>query len=163
MSDELPASAQRVQDALRAKGYPHRVVEMPESTRTAADAAAACGCTVGQIAKSILFKAADGEPVLVVTSGSNRVDADKVGALLGAMPGKADADFVRTSTGYAIGGVPPLGHAGPVKILIDQDLMRFDEIWAAAGTPKCVFRLAPSELAAMTGGTVADIRAEEDA
>lgn len=161
MSDGLPASAQRVQEALRAKGYSNRVVEMPDSTRTAADAAAACGCTVAQIAKSILFKAPDGDPVLVITSGSNRVDTGKVGALLGARPGKADADFVRDSTGYAIGGVPPLGHAGPVRIFIDADLIQFDEIWAAAGTPKCVFKLAPSELEAMTGGTVADIRADE--
>jgi len=162
MSDALPASAQRIQEALRAKGYSNQVTEMPESTRTAADAAAACGCTVAQIAKSIVFKAPEGDPVLVIASGVNRVDTGKVGALLGARPGKADADFVRSSTGYAIGGVPPLGHAGPVRILIDADLMKFDEIWAAAGTPKCVFKLAPSELEAMTGGTVADIRVDEE-
>ncbi len=162
MSDALPASAQRVQEALEAKGYSNEVVEMPDSTRTAADAAAACGCTVAQIAKSIVFKAPEGVPVLVITSGVNRVDIGKVGALLGAEPGKADADFVRGATGYAIGGVPPLGHAGPVRIFIDADLMRFDEIWAAAGTPKCVFKLAPGELEAMTGGSVADIRVDQE-
>lgn len=161
MSPTLPASAQRVQDALRERGFSYTVIEMPDSTRSAEDAARACGCTVGQIAKSIVFKSVAGAPVLVVTSGSNRVDTRKVEALLGEKLGKADADFVRASTGYAIGGVPPLALAGPVTVLIDEDLMRYDEIWAAAGTPRCVFNLAPRDLEAMTGGRSARVRAED--
>lgn len=161
MSGSLPASAQRVQEALAERGFPYTVTEMPDSTRTAEDAARACGCAVGQIAKSIVFKSAAGEPVLVVTSGSNRVDTKKVAAVLGEKPGKADAEFVRASTGYAIGGVPPLGHAGKVTVLIDEDLMQYDEIWAAAGTPKCVFRLTPGDLERMTDGRRADIRQDE--
>lgn len=162
MSGSLPDSAQRVQDALRERGFPYTVVEMPDSTRTAEDAARACGCTVGQIAKSIIFRSATGNPVLVVASGSNRVDTKKVEALLGEPPGRADADFVRASTGYAIGGVPPLGHAGKVIVFIDEDLMQYDEIWAAAGTPKCVFKLTPGDLERMTDGRRADIRAKKD-
>lgn len=159
MTASLPASAQKVQDALTAKGFDNRVVEMPGTTRSAADAAAAVGCTVGQIAKSILFRAtASDRPVLVATSGANRVDEKKVAALLGETLGKADADFVRARTGFAIGGVPPLGHAEPVAIYVDEDLTRYDEIWAAAGTPFAVFKLTPKELLDMTGGSVADVK-----
>lgn len=153
----LPASAQKVQDALFDGGFTNTVVEMPDSTRTSAEAAQTVGCTVSQIAKSILFRAKTSDrPVLVIASGTNRVDEKKVAALLGEKLGKADADFVRERTGFAIGGVAPLGHSGPVEIFIDQDLMAFDEIWAAAGTPKCVFKLTPAQLAEMTAGRIAE-------
>lgn len=152
-----PASnptALRVQAAL---GAAYQVLEFDASTRTAADAAAAVGCTVGQIAKSIIFKAASGRPVLVVASGDNRVSTEKVTAALGEKIGRADATFVRERTGFAIGGVPPVAHAEPVITLIDQDLSRFDRIWAAAGTPNAVFALTYADLVALTSGTVADI------
>lgn len=152
-----PASnptALRVQAAL---GEEFQVLEFDASTRTAADAAAAVGCTVGQIAKSIIFKAASGRPVLVVASGDNRVATDKVAAAIGEKIGRADANFVRERTGFAIGGVPPVAHSEPVLTLIDQDLARFDRIWAAAGTPNAVFALTYAELVALTSGTIADI------
>ncbi|MCE1252883.1 MAG: YbaK/EbsC family protein [Anaerolineae bacterium] len=157
----LSASAQAVQDKLIALGYANRVLEMPDSTRSAAEAAQAVGCDVQQIAKSIIFKASQsGKAVLVVTSGSNRVDEKKVRALLGEPLKKADADFVREQTGFAIGGVPPLGHVQPTIVYIDQDLLKLKEIWAAAGTPYAVFKLSPEELVKMTGGQVADVRVE---
>jgi len=152
-----PASnptALRVQAVL---GEAYQVLEFDASTRTAADAAAAVGCTVGQIAKSIIFKAASGRPVLVVASGDNRVSTDKVAAAIGEKIGRADAAFVRERTGFAIGGVPPVAHAEPVITLIDQDLARFDRIWAAAGTPNAVFALTYADLLALTKATAADI------
>lgn len=155
----LPASAQRVQDALTRRGHAHPVVEMPDSTRTSAEAAAAVGCRVEQIAKSLIFKTAGaGRPVLVVASGANRVDEKKLAQLLGEKVARPDADFVRDETGYAIGGIPPIGHDRPLRTLIDRDLLALAEIWAAAGTPRTVFKLTPAELVAMTGGTVADLR-----
>ena len=158
MPAELSPSARKVQAALAAFGLGLEVHEFDASTRTAADAAAAIGCAVGQIAKSILFRAAaSGRPVLVIASGTNRVDEKKVAALLGETLGKADADFVRSRTGFAIGGVPPVGHDMRPEIFIDRDLMAFAEIWAAAGTPNAVFRLTPQDLARITGGRVAAI------
>jgi prolyl-tRNA editing enzyme YbaK/EbsC (Cys-tRNA(Pro) deacylase) len=154
---KLSAAAQRIQDLLASRGLPHQVVEFTQTTRSAADAAAAIGCTVAQIAKSILVKAGSGSPVLVIASGPNRVDEAKVAAALGEPIGKADADFVRAATGFAIGGVPPLGHAQPARTLIDSDLLALETIWAAAGTPNAVFQLTPDELVAMTGGKVADV------
>jgi prolyl-tRNA editing enzyme YbaK/EbsC (Cys-tRNA(Pro) deacylase) len=154
MQPATAPSALRVQDVL---GAGFRVLEFDASTRTAAEAATAIGCTVAQIAKSILFRAADGRAVLVVASGSNRVDERKVAALLGEAIGRADADFVRAATGFAIGGVPPVGHAGPVAVLLDRDLLAFETIWAAAGTPNAVFRLTPAELAGLTGAGFADV------
>ncbi len=149
----LPASARRVSDALAEGGFANRVVEMPDSTRSAADAAASVGCTVAQIAKSIVFRAAEsGRPVLVIASGVNRVDEALVGAELGEPLARADAEFVRASTGFAIGGVPPIGHYGPVEIFIDEDLLQHSEIWAAAGTPRCVFRLTPDDRVRRPGG-----------
>ena len=154
----LPASAQRVQDRLIALGFDNEVREMPDTTRSAADAAKACGCTVAQIAKSIVFRAeASDRAVLVITSGANRVDEAKVAAVLGEKLGKADADFVRARTGFAIGGVAPVGQVEPPVIYIDRDLMGFDAIWAAAGTPRAVFPLTPGELERMTGGTVIEV------
>ena len=147
-------SALRVQAVL---GEGFRVLAFDASTRTAAEAAAAIGCTVAQIAKSILFRAESGRPVLVVASGTNRVDERKVAALLGERIGRADAEFVREATGFAIGGVPPVGHATPPVVLLDRDLQRFDEIWAAAGTPNAVFRLTPDQLAGLTGAGFVEV------
>ena len=141
-------------------GSDFEVREFPESTRTADEAAAAIGCEVGQIVKSLLFRAAEsGRPVLVLASGANRVDTAKLGAALGEAVGRADADFVRAKTGFAIGGVPPVGHLEPPVAFIDPDLLGHDEVWAAAGTPNAVFRLAPAALVALTGGRVLDLKA----
>ena len=112
---------------------------------------------MAEIAKSLIFKAADGRPVLVIASGVNRVDEKKVRALLGQKIERADADFVRDATGYAIGGVPPVGHPKPIETFIDQDLMKHGEIWAAGGTPNALFRLTPQDLATMTGGRVVKV------
>lgn len=154
----LPSAAQRVQAALEAVGDGLKVVEMPDSTRTAVDAAAACGCSVGQIAKSLVFRTREtGRPLLVIASGPNRVNEKRVGQLLGEKIGRADADFVRAETGFAIGGVPPVGHSQKITTIVDEDLLQFDTIWAAAGTPRCVFQVTPQVLAAATGGQVARI------
>ncbi len=155
----LKESAKRVQAALAARGFAFEVREFPAGTRTSAEAAAAIGCTVGQIAKSLVFRAREsGRPVLVIASGANRVDETAVGALLGEQIGRADADFVRAATGFAIGGVSPVGHREASVTLIDRDLLAFQEIWAAGGTPNAVFRLKPEDLVAMTGGRIADVR-----
>ncbi len=159
MSGGLSGSAQRVQAALDAHGLTAEVREFPASTRTSAAAAAAIGCTVGQIAKSLVFRARTSDrAVMVIASGANRVDEKAVAARLGEPIGRADADFVRARTGYAIGGVPPVGHPEPLPTFIDRDLLGYDEIWAAAGTPNAVFRLRPADLVTLTGGEVADIR-----
>ena len=156
----LSPSAQKVQTALAARGFVLQVVELPQSTRTSADAAAAVGCTIGQIAKSIVFRAAKSDrPVLVMTSGANRVSESAVAALAGEPLAKADAEYVRTRTGFVIGGVPPVGHAEPLMTFIDEDLLPFNEIWAAAGTPNAVFRLTPEELVRLTEGKVAKVKA----
>ncbi len=155
----LKESARRVQEALAARGFDFQAREFPASTRTSAEAAAAIGCAVGQIAKSLIFRAkSTGRPVLVIASGANRVDEKALARLLGEPIGRADAEFVRSATGFAIGGVPPLGHATPMVTLIDRDLLAFAEIWAAAGTPNAVFRLTPDVLTAVTGGEIVDIR-----
>lgn len=155
----LSPAAQRVQDELRAGGFAHKVIEHAQSTRSAAEAAAAVGCTVAQIAKSIVFRAQpSGQAVMVVASGPNRVDERKVATIIGESLGKADATFVREATGYAIGGVAPLGHARRLRILIDNDLTQHATIWAAAGTPNAVFELTPADLVAMTGGEVCDVK-----
>ena len=156
----LSASAQKVQDALAARGMSLQVVELPDSTRTAIEAAQAIGCTVGQIVKSLVFKGKrSGKPVLVIASGSNRVDERKIEALLGEPLGKADADFVRQQTGFVIGGVPPVGHSQPLLTYLDADLLGYSEIWAAAGTPHAVFRLTPQELCELTAGQVVELKA----
>ncbi len=155
---ELSASARKVQAALLALGLQLEVVELPDSTRTAAEAAQAIGCQVGQIVKSLIFKTKrTGRPVLVVASGANRVNEKKIEALVGEPLGKADADFVRQHTGFVIGGVPPVGLAEPVVTFLDQDLLQYPEIWAAAGTPHAVFRLTPADLLKMTGGNSIDL------
>lgn len=158
MSSALPASAQRVQRALAALGSTAQVREMPASTRTAAEAAAACGCAEGAIVKSLVFRGADsGRAILVLTSGANRVHEKRLGRALGERLARADADFVRAATGYAIGGVPPLGHAGEMRVVMDRDLFGYPEIWAAAGTPRAVFPTTPDELHRLTGAELQDV------
>ena len=147
----LSSSAARVQAALVAAGIDARVVELPQSTRTAVEAAQACGCEVAQIVKSLVFVDGGGEAVLVLTSGTNRVDEKRLGLT------KAPADFVREKTGYAIGGVPPVGLATPVRTLIDHDLLRFERIWAAAGTPNAVFEMRAADLPRLTGGELTSV------
>jgi prolyl-tRNA editing enzyme YbaK/EbsC (Cys-tRNA(Pro) deacylase) len=157
MSEALSPAAARVQELLRAAGSAAAVQQMPVTARTSADAAAAIGCTVAQIAKSLVFKSRSGKPVLVIASGVNRVDEAKIAAALGEPIGKADASFVRDMTGYAIGGVAPIGHDTPPATFIDEDLLKLAVIWAAAGTPFAVFRLTPDELVRITNGKVARI------
>lgn len=154
----LSPSAQKVQNALDALGLTLEVVELPASTRTAVEAALAIGCGVGQIVKSLIFQGKRSErPVLVVASGANRVNEKTIEACIGEPLGKADADFVRNHTGFVIGGVPPVGHAEELVTFIDADLLQYNEIWAAAGTPNAVFRLAPMDLIRMTPGQVINI------
>jgi prolyl-tRNA editing enzyme YbaK/EbsC (Cys-tRNA(Pro) deacylase) len=143
---------------LTALGLPCRVVELPASTRSAQEAAQAVGCTVGQITKSLVFRGAQtSKPVLVLASGANRVNEARLAELIGEPAAKADAAFVRTHTGFSIGGVPPVGHPAPLETYIDADLLQYAEIWAAAGTPNAVFALAPADLQTMTGGQVVTI------
>jgi prolyl-tRNA editing enzyme YbaK/EbsC (Cys-tRNA(Pro) deacylase) len=158
MADFASGSVKRVQDALQALGLGHEIVDLGLSARTAADAARAVGCRVDQICKSLVFRLRDSDrPLLVVTSGAHRVDETKVAALVGEPLDRADADFVRARTGFAIGGVAPVGHTGPVVTLIDEHLLSFGEIWAAAGHPNTVFRLTPANLVTMTQGRVAAV------
>ncbi|RBP12287.1 prolyl-tRNA editing enzyme YbaK/EbsC (Cys-tRNA(Pro) deacylase) [Roseiarcus fermentans] len=147
-------SALRVQAAL---GPRFAALEFDAGTRTAEEAARAIGCTAAEIAKSLVFRSASGRSVLVIASGANRVDEKKAAVILGEPIARADADFVREATGFAIGGVPPVAHATKPVVLIDETLMGFETIWAAAGTPNAVFRLTPAELVALTGGTIAAI------
>jgi prolyl-tRNA editing enzyme YbaK/EbsC (Cys-tRNA(Pro) deacylase) len=157
-SPTLSASAQRVQDELARRGFANTVIELAIPVRTAADAAREAGCEVGQIVKSLIFRAVEsGRGVLVLTSGSNRVDESKIAALLGEPIGRADPDFVREHTGFAIGGVPPVAHARPMVTFIDEDLLRLGHLWAAAGHPNSLFRLTPEELQRMSGGRVATV------
>jgi len=153
----LPAGVLRVAQELQRLGHPHAPVMLDDAARTAQQAADALGVGVGQIAKSIIFRRKDDDmAVLVITSGDRRVDEKKVAALVGKL-GRADAEFVRTRTGFAIGGVSPVAHATPPVTLIDRELFRFDEIWAAAGHPHGVFKLRPQDLVALTGAPVADV------
>ncbi len=155
MTKNLSPSAQKVQDALHAFGVSCQVVELPASTRTAQEAAEAVGCQVGQIIKSLVFKGKNtANPILVLTSGANRVNEKIVSKQVNEPIKKADADFVRVKTGFAIGGVPPVGHKERLETFLDQDLLQYDEIWAAAGTPHAVFKLTPSDLKKITEGQV---------
>ena len=152
------ASAQRVQDELRRLGFANTVFELAVPVRTAADAAREAGCEVSQIVKSIIFRATvSGRGVLVLTSGGHRVDEARVAELLGEPIGRADPAFVREHTGFAIGGVPPIAHARPMETFIDEALLTFAELWAAAGHPNSLFRLTPGELERMCGGRVARV------
>jgi prolyl-tRNA editing enzyme YbaK/EbsC (Cys-tRNA(Pro) deacylase) len=156
---ELAPSAQKVFDAARALGLEISIRQMAESTRTAEEAAAACGVTVGQIVKSLVFSGADsGKPYLLLVSGSNRVNEKGVARHLGEKLKRPDAHAVRDLTGYAIGGIPPFGHASPLVTYVDEDLLQYDVVWAAAGTPKAVFSVAPARLRDATGATVIDVK-----
>lgn len=157
----MKPAAQKVQDALRALGIDRSVLELTVSAKTARQAADAVGVGVGQIAKSLVFTA-NGSPILVIASGDNRVDEGKLGVLLGARIRRADPDTVRQATGFAIGGVPPVGHATPLPTYIDRDLLRYPLIYAAGGVPECVFPLSPDELLRATGGRVADIKRAQE-
>ncbi|MCP4628055.1 MAG: YbaK/EbsC family protein [bacterium] len=159
MPSNISSSARKVQEALIEYGVSCRVVEMPQSTRTAADAARAAGCQVGQIVKSLIFKGKETQqPILVATSGANRVNEKKIANLISEPLAKADAEFVREKTGFAIGGVPPVAHAQQIQIYIDEDLLQYDEIWAAAGTPEAIFKLTPAELQKITAGRVISVK-----
>ena len=158
MSQPLSPSAQKVQEALSAGGFSYQVIEFSQLTRTAAEAAQAIGCRVEQIAKSLVFRGKhSGAAILVIASGPNRVKEKSVATLLGEPLEKADADFVREQTGFVIGGVPPIGHRNQGSVFIDKDLLQYEEIWAAAGTPNAVFRLAPADLVTMTGGQIVNV------
>ena len=145
---------------LQQAGIETEVVEFEQPVRTSAEAAAAIGCSVAEIAKSIVFRGqTSGTAVMVVASGDNRVSEAKVAGLVGQALGRADADFVRAATGYALGGVAPFGHAQPCQVLLDEDLQRFAAVWAAAGTPYSVFPLSPAQLQRLTGAAWSDVKA----
>lgn len=149
---ELSASARKVAEAARAAGLDVTVIERPESTRTAEEAAAACGCAVAQIMKSLVFRGlASGKPYLMLVAGSNRLNEKSMVGVVGEDLVRPDAGYVRDVTGYAIGGIPPLGHATPMQVYMDEDLLAFDTVWAAAGTPRAVFAVAPRLLAEAIG------------
>jgi len=153
-------TAQKVADTAQSLGLNIHIKEFEETTRTAEDAAAAIGCTVAQIVKSLVF-VVNGQPVIALVSGPNRLDEKKLAALFGVGKKKvkrANADIVRQATGFAIGGVPPFGHATPLPVYIDEDFWQFEVIWAAAGTPNAVFAIAPDDLAHVTRGIRADLK-----
>lgn len=156
MHIKLKTSAQKVQEALDSAGIEIKVVELPNSTRTASDAAKSIGCEISQIAKSLIFKTVNSSnPVLVIASGPNKVLEETIGTHLGESIVKADAEYIREVTGFAIGGIPPLGHQTKIDLIfIDQDLLKFEEVWAAAGTPNAVFRLKSQDLTTLTKGVV---------
>ena len=157
----LSPTAQRVQDHLRALGYPFTVLESETHTRTAQEAADLVGCKLGQIVKSLIFTGRQsGKPILVLTSGTNRVDEARISEYASEPITRADPEFVRTVTGFAIGGVPPLGHNQPMETFLDEDLLQYGSIWAAGGTPNSVFQLTPAALQQMTSGKVCAVRVE---
>jgi prolyl-tRNA editing enzyme YbaK/EbsC (Cys-tRNA(Pro) deacylase) len=159
LKNSLSPSALKVQEALLALGYEFNIIEFQDSTRTSAEAAERVGCKLSQIVKSLIFRGlASGKPVLVLTSGANHVDESLISRYAGEPIGRADADFVRASTGFAIGGVPPVGYTEPVETYLDEDLLQYGKIWAAAGTPNAVFELTPPDLEKMTGGKVVRVK-----
>jgi prolyl-tRNA editing enzyme YbaK/EbsC (Cys-tRNA(Pro) deacylase) len=156
----VPGAPERFEQAVRASELSLEIRRFPSGTRTAADAARAVGCEIGQIVKSLVF-VADGAAFLALTSGENRADPRRLTALLGARDvRRATADEAREATGFAIGGTPPFGHPRPLRVVVDADLLRFDVLWAAAGTPDSVFSIGPAELVAVSGGAVADFKEE---
>jgi prolyl-tRNA editing enzyme YbaK/EbsC (Cys-tRNA(Pro) deacylase) len=154
----LSPSAQKIQNLLAELGYSYIVIEHAESTRTAQEAADRAGCELGQIVKSLIFRGkTTGKPILVLASGPNRVNEKRISELTGETIGKADADFVRAVTGFAIGGVPPIGHAQKMEAYIDEDFLRYPTVWAAAGTPNAIFELKTEDLQPITGGRVVTV------
>lgn len=159
MEKPLSPSSQKIQDALIALGYSLTVIESEQHTRTAQQAADTAGCTLGQITKSLIFKGKNsGKPILVLTSGVNRVDESRISTYAEEPIGRADPEFVRAVTGFAIGGVPPLAHNQPMETYLDEDLMQYETVWAAAGTPNSIFELTPDQLKTMTGGSVVQVK-----
>jgi prolyl-tRNA editing enzyme YbaK/EbsC (Cys-tRNA(Pro) deacylase) len=155
----LSPSAQKIQNLLNSLGYDYTVIEHAESTRTAQEAAERAGCELGQIVKSLIFKGKDsGKPIIVLTSGANRVDEKRIREYAGEGIGKADADFVRAVTGFAIGGVPPVGHLQKIETYMDEDFMQYETVWAAAGTPKAIFELKTSDLEKMTDAKIVRVK-----
>ena len=157
----LSVSAQRIQDILNALGSDYKVIEFTGSTRTAQEAADRVGCQLGQIVKSMIFKGlATDKGILVLTSGANRVDEKKISQYIGEAVARANPDFVRMWTGFAIGGVPPIGHNRALETFIDEDLLNFTKVWAAAGTPNAVFELLSSDLVKITHGKTVRVKPE---
>jgi prolyl-tRNA editing enzyme YbaK/EbsC (Cys-tRNA(Pro) deacylase) len=153
------SSVQKVQEELKRLGFSNEVMELQATTRTSAEAAQAVGCQVEQIAKSIVFRAIKtDQPILVIASGPNRVNEKRIEEWISGPLGKADANYVRHKTGFVIGGVPPIGHLKKIEIFIDEDLLQYEEIWAAAGSPHAVFKLTPSDLVKMTEGRIVSIK-----
>jgi Cys-tRNA(Pro) deacylase len=156
---QLSLSAQKIQNLLNSLGYDYIVIEYAESTRTAQEAADRAGCELGQIVKSLIFRGKiSGKPILVLTSGSNRVDEKRISGYAGETISRADADFVRSVTGYAIGGVPPIGHTQDMETFLDEDFFSYQTIWAAAGTPNAIFELKTEDLQKMTNGKIAQVK-----
>jgi len=155
----LSASAQKIQDLLHSLGYGYTVIEHAESTRTAQEAADRAGCELGQIVKSLIFRGKKtGKPILVLTSGANRVNEKRIADFAGEQISRADAEFVRTITGFAIGGVPPIGHNQKMETYLDEDFQQYQTIWAAAGTPNAIFELKTDDLQKMAGGKVVPVK-----
>lgn len=156
---QLSPSAQKIQNLLNSLGYDYTVIEHAESTRTAQEAADRAGCELGQIVKSLIFKGKQsGKPILVLTSGANRVDEKRIREYAGEGIGKADADFARAVTGYAIGGVPPIGHVQKIETYLDEDFLQYESVWAAAGTPNAIFELPPNVLIQITDAKVVGVK-----
>ena len=156
---QLSKSAQSIQNELSKKGIHFKVIELAESTRTANDTAQAIGCSVGQIVKSLIFRTkTTNKPILVLASGPNRVNEKTIEISVGEPIEKADAKFTKEVTGFAIGGIPPIGHKQKIETFIDKDLLQFDELWAAAGTPNAVFNLKPKDLEILTNGKVISVQ-----
>jgi len=155
----LSPSAQKIQNLLWELGYKYTVIEHAESTRTAQEAADRAGCELSQIVKSLIFRGkTSNKPVLVLTCGANRVDEKRISKYAGESIARADADFVRSVTGFAIGGVPPIGHNQPMETYLDEDFLPYPTIWAAAGTPNAIFELTIADLQKMTGGTIVQVK-----
>jgi Cys-tRNA(Pro) deacylase len=155
----LSPTAQKIQKLLLSMGYEYTVVEHTESTRTAQEAADRAGCELGQIVKSLIFRGkTSGKPILVLTSGANRVDEKRIAEYAGKPIVRADADFVRTVTGFAIGGVPPIGHSEKMETYIDEDFLAYQTVWAAAGTPNAIFELKTNDLQKMTDGKILQVK-----